>query len=198
MKILIYLVNRAAYIAHLLAGFILVSMMFITLTDVITRAIFNYTEGSVDFTFIGGIELIKFGLLFAILLTLPHSVAKSQVIVDLFTEKMNQRVKIYLEAFYNLGFALLGAGMSVRFNEAIESASMTGETTQDLQIPLQYIYVGVVIATSLLAVRALIIAGELLLHCHQPYTTHSDVAAEKVTRKQGNAQQASTNKGELV
>lgn len=170
MKTLINLVNRAAHIAHLGAGFILVSMMFITLADVITRAVFNFTDGSIDLTFVGGIELIKFGLLFAILLTMPHSVAKSQVIVDLFTEKMNHRVKIYLEAFYNLGFALLGAGMSVRFFDAIESAALTGETTQDLQIPLEYIYMGVVVATALLAIRALIIAGELIFHCHTPAT----------------------------
>ncbi len=196
MKTLINLVNRAAHIAHLGAGFILVSMMFITLADVVTRAIFNFTEGGIDLTFIGGIELIKFGLLFAILLTLPHSVAKSQVIVDLFTEKMNQRLKIYLEAFYNLGFALLGAGMSVRFYEAIESATMTGETTQDLQIPLQYIYVGVVFATVLLAVRALIIAGELIFHCHKPSVDHGCEPSLKSIDKQNNVQQR--NKEELV
>lgn len=196
MKTLINLVNRAAHIAHLGAGFILVSMMFITLADVVTRAIFNFTEGGIDLTFIGGIELIKFGLLFAILLTLPHSVAKSQVIVDLFTEKMNQRLKIYLEAFYNLGFALLGAGMSVRFYDAIESATMTGETTQDLQIPLQYIYVGVVFATALLAVRALIIAGELIFHCHKPSEDHGSEPSVKATDKQNNVQQR--NKEELV
>ncbi len=191
MKTLINLINRAAHIAHLGAGFILVSMMFITLADVVTRAIFNFTEGGIDLTFIGGIELIKFGLLFAILLTLPHSVAKSQVIVDLFTEKMNHRLKIYLEAFYNLGFALLGAGMSVRFYEAIESASMTGETTQDLQIPLQYIYAGVVFATALLAVRALIIAGELIFHCHTPQAEHDNEPAVKPVKQHNNAQQRS-------
>ncbi len=196
MKILINLVNRAAHIAHLVAGFILVSMMFITLADVITRAMFNFTEGNIDLTFIGGIELIKFGLLFAILLTLPHSVAKSQVIVDLFTEKMNQRVKVYLEAFYNFGFALLGAGMSVRFFKAIESASMTGETTQDLQIPLQYIYVGVVFATALLAVRALIIAGELIFHCHKPQTDGDRESSVKARKEHNKLQQS--NKEELV
>jgi TRAP-type C4-dicarboxylate transport system permease small subunit len=196
MKTLINLVNRAAHIAHLGAGFVLVSMMFITLADVITRAVFNFTDGSVDLTFVGGIELIKFGLLFAILLTLPHSVAKSQVIVDLFTEKMNQRLKIYLEAFYNLGFALLGAGMSVRFFEAIESAYLTRETTQDLQIPLQYIYVGVVIATALLAVRALIIAGELVFHCHTPAENHGNEEFVEASKKRNNVEQR--NKGELV
>lgn len=196
MKTLINLVNRAAHIAHLGAGFILVSMMFITLADVITRAVFNFTDGSVDLTFVGGIELIKFGLLFAILLTMPHSVAKSQVIVDLFTEKMNHRVKIYLEAFYNLGFALLGAGMSVRFFDAIESAALTGETTQDLQIPLEYIYMGVVVATALLAIRALIIAGELIFHCHTPATKNGSNEPAKSNDKKSNVQQR--NKEELV
>lgn len=196
MKVLINVINRAANIAHMGAGFILVSMMFITLADVITRAIFNFTNGSVDFTFVGGIELIKFGLLFAILLTLPHSVAKSQVVVDLFTEKMNQRLKVYLEAFYNLGFALLGAGMSVRFYDAIESASLTGETTQDLQLPMQYIYMGVVIATALLAIRALIIAGELVFHCNQPTTNKGDNTSAQSPTNKNDLQQE--NNGELV
>lgn len=164
MKGIINLINRCAYLLHLVSGTILVSMMFITLSDVMTRAIFNFSGGSIDFTFVGGVELIKYGLLFAILFTLPHSVGKSQVIVDLFTEKMNHRLKIYLEAFYTLGFSLLGAGMSVRFYEAIESVKMTGETTQDLHIPLHYVYTVVLIATSLLALRSLIIAIELIMH----------------------------------
>ncbi|MGF1699567.1 TRAP transporter small permease subunit [Photobacterium makurazakiensis] len=179
MNGIISLINRSAYGLHLISGAILVSMMFITLGDVVARAIFNFSNGSVDFTFVGGVELIKYGLLFSILFTLPHSVSKSQVIVDLFTEKMNQRLKVYLEAFYTLGFSLLGAGMSVRFYEAIGSAKMTGETTQDLLIPMHYLYSIVLIATTLLALRSLIIAIELIMH--ENNTVESTSSAEQAS-----------------
>ncbi|PSW22226.1 TRAP transporter small permease [Photobacterium sanctipauli] len=201
MKGFVSLVNRCAYGLHLVSGAILVSMMFITLSDVITRAVFNFTGGNIDFTFIGGVELIKYGLLFAILFTLPHSVTKSQVIVDLFTEKMNQRLKIYLEAFYTLGFSLLGAGMSVRFYEAIGSAQMTGETTQDLLIPMHYLYSTVLVATSMLTLRSFILALELVFAKNDPApdtTPQSDSSEKAEAATAPGARQQSQHKEELA
>ncbi|QUJ66471.1 TRAP transporter small permease [Photobacterium sp. GJ3] len=194
---IINLINRCAYGAHLISGAILVSMMFITLSDVISRAVFNFTDGSVDFTFVGGVELIKYGLLFAILFTLPHSVTKSQVIVDLFTEKMNQRLKIYLEAFYTLGFSILGAGMSVRFYEAIGSAQMTGETTQDLLIPMHYLYAIVLAATSLLTLRSFTLALELVFAKHEPAPQNEPTPKKETTAEQSENRQ-SQQKEELA
>ena len=149
---------------HYIAGTVLVSMMFITLADVISRAIFGMTEGAVDFTFIGGIELTKYGLLTVVLFSLPHAVGRSQVIVDLFTEKWSNRVKNLVEAFYMFGFTLIGSGMSYRFYHAIEYANDSGETTQDLFIPLSYLYGLSAFATSVLAIAALLTATNLILN----------------------------------
>ncbi len=155
------LFDRIAHAMHVISGVILVSMMFITLADVLSRALFKATDGSVDLTFIGGVELIKYGLLLLVVFALPYSVGRSQVIVDLFTDNLPPRVKALMEGFYMLGFVLLGAGMSYRFYEAIGNARMSGETTQDLLIPLTYLYGLTSFATAFLALAALLISLRL-------------------------------------
>lgn len=155
------LFDRITHAMHVISGVILVSMMFITLADVLSRALFKATDGSVDLTFIGGVELIKYGLLLMVVFALPYSVGRSQVIVDLFTDNFKPRIKALLEGFYMLGFVLLGGGMSYRFYEAIGNAEMSGETTQDLLIPLTYLYGLTSFATAFLALAALLISLRL-------------------------------------
>lgn len=152
------LFDRFTYGLHMLSGVILIAMMFITLTDVLTRTLFKITDGKTDLTFIGGIELIKYGLLIMVLLSLPYSVRRSQVIVDLLTEKLPERGKAFLEGLFMLGFVALGYGMSTRFLHAIEQVKMTGETTQDLLIPLSYFYGISAFATAVLAVASLLVS----------------------------------------
>lgn len=173
MTVLKNFINRIAHAMHVCSGVLLIGMMLVTLIDVVTRTIYGLTDGSVALTFIGGVELIKYGLLFTILFALPQSVGDSQVIVDLFTEKMSEKKKIYLESFYILGFALLGAGMTYRFYLAIEGAVLSGETTQDLMIPMPWVYRIVVFATSMLTLRCLILTWDLLNSQHQK-PSHQD------------------------
>ncbi|MEH6576895.1 MAG: TRAP transporter small permease subunit [Amphritea sp.] len=158
------LFERCTHAMHVLSGVILVSMMFITLADVVSRSMFEATDGSVDFTFIGGVELIKYGLLLMVLFALPYSLGRSQVIVDLFTENLKARSKAILEGFYILGFMLLGGGMSYRFYHAVGQAQMSGETTQDLLFPLYYIYGVTSFATAMLAIAALLISLRLFFY----------------------------------
>lgn len=150
--------DRFTYSLHVLSGVILITMMFITLADVLTRTLFKITEGRIDWTFIGGIELIKYGLLITVLLSLPHSVRRSQVIVDLFTEKLPDQGKFFLEGLFMLGFVALGSGMSIRFLHAIEQSKIAGETTQDLLIPLSYFYGISSFATAVLAIASLLVS----------------------------------------
>ncbi len=154
--------GKMSYGMFLISGSLLVFMMLTILTDVISRSIFGLTKGSVDFTFVGAVELVSYGLLFCVLFSLPYSVAKSQVIVDLFTEKMNDRLKSILSGIYTLGFSLLGLAMSVQFFESIHKFTESGETSQDLLIPLQYIYMVTTFATAVLAIRGFLVAVDLL------------------------------------
>ncbi|WP_211100216.1 TRAP transporter small permease [Azospirillum halopraeferens] len=158
MKLLADAAFRVAQAMYHIAGVLLILMMLIVLADVVSRSVFGFTRGSVDFTFLGGIELVNFTLLFTILFTLPYAVSKGQVIVDLFTNNLSERVKGVLAGIYTLGFGLLGIGMTTRFVEAAQRVALTGESTQDLLIPLTYIYGATAFATGVLAVRGVLVA----------------------------------------
>lgn len=173
MTVLKNFINRVSQVMHVFSGVFLIGMMLVTLLDVVTRTLYGLSDGGIELTFVGGVELIKYGLLFTVLFTLPQSVGDSQVVVDLFTEQMSDRSKTYLESFYLLGFALLGAGMTYRFYIAIEGAVMSGETTQDLMIPMPWIYRIVVFATTVLTLRCLILTWDMIRH-HQPKQTSGE------------------------
>lgn len=149
---------------HYIAGVVLVFMMCVTMADIVSRALFGITKGGIDLTFIGGIELTKYGLLTLVLFALPHSVSRSQVIVDLFTDSWQTRTKSLFEGTYMLGYVLLGSGMSYRFYHAVGYAAETGETTQDLFIPMGYLYGLCSFATAILALTALITSLNLLIN----------------------------------
>jgi TRAP-type C4-dicarboxylate transport system permease small subunit len=147
---------------HLLSGLVLIAMMFVTLADVVARFVFDVTDGQVDFTFIGGVELIKYGLLIVVFFVLPNAVGRSQVFVDLFTERFPTQWNQSLDGLYQLGFMLLGFGMCYQFYHAIGEVNMTGETTQDLFIPLTYFYAITCFASGVLSIAALINAVKLI------------------------------------
>ncbi len=150
--------KKIAFYMHWISGFLLIAMMVTILIDVIARAVFGATSGSVDFTFNGGVEIVSYCLLFCIMFALPYSVRRGQVIVDLFTGNMSERLKGILAGFYTLGFALLGVGMTVKFYEAVGRLLQTGETTQDLLIPMYYIFIVATFAAAVLAVRGVLVA----------------------------------------
>lgn len=158
MKIINSWVDYIAKVMFSISGMLLIAMMLIIIVDVISRAVFGITKGKVDFTFLGGIELVSYSLLFMILFCLPYAVNRSQVIVDLFTENMSESLKDILSGIYTFGFGLLGLGMSIRFYEAIWRVAESGETTQDLLIPMSYIFTLTFIATSILTIRSFLVA----------------------------------------
>lgn len=164
MKVISSLVDYLAKVMYSISGMLLITMMLVIISDVISRAVFGMTDGKVDFTFLGGVELVSYSLLFMILFSLPHAVNKSQVIVDLFTEKMSKRLKSILSKVYTFGFGLLGLGMSIRFFEAVGRVAESGETTQDLLIPMSYIFAGSFLATAMLAIRSFLISLSSLLN----------------------------------
>jgi len=143
----------------MISALMLTAMMLVVLADVITRALFRLTDGSFDLTFNGGIELVRFALLFAILYALPWCVDRSQVVVDLFTENLSDRTKAALETLCFSGYTLLAVGMSIRFWAAIGHTNVSGETTQDLMFPMSYIYAATLLGTAMLALRSLQVAG---------------------------------------
>ncbi|MCP3871171.1 MAG: TRAP transporter small permease [Gammaproteobacteria bacterium] len=153
---------------HTLSGVILIGMMVTVLLDVITRLIFRVSSGEVDITFQGGVEVVSYSLLFMVLFTLPHSVSRSQVIVDLFTERMDGRLKSLFAGIYTLGFGLFGVGMAVRFFESMGRVARSGETTQDLLIPMTWLYGIAAFAATVLALRGILVAWHQLRTRQEP------------------------------
>ncbi|WP_413206807.1 TRAP transporter small permease [Rhodospirillum sp. A1_3_36] len=163
MKAIFTAAHRLAHGMHRVAGVLIVLMVLTVLLDVLSRFVFGATDGAVDFTFRGGVEIVSYCLLFMVLFSLPFSVARGQVIVDLFTENMSERLKGILSGVYLFGFGLLGLGMAIRFYEAIGQAFSTGETTQDLVVPLAHIYIVVTFAAAVLALRGFLVGLEHIL-----------------------------------
>ncbi len=158
MKVLMDTARKLAFYMHWVSGVLLIVMMVTILLDVISRAAFGATKGNVDFTFNGGVEIVSYSLLFCIMFALPYSVRRGQVIVDLFTGGMSERLKGILAGVYTLGFGVLGFGMCVKFVEAFERLNLSGETTQDLLIPMNYIFAVAAFAAGVLALRGLLVA----------------------------------------
>ncbi len=147
----------------LVAGFMLTAMMVVVMAEVTTRALFGLTDGAVDLTFNGGIELVRFALLFSILYALPWNVDRAQVVVDLFTQKLSDRAIAALQSLCFTGYFLLALAMSYRLWGSIGHVQMSGETTQDLGIPMTYIFGATLLGTGMLCIRSLIVAGRRAL-----------------------------------
>ena len=167
MRALYRLFQRLTFVMHLISGIILVAMMGTTLMDVMTRLLFRVSGETIDWTFIGSVEVTRYGLLLAILFTLPYALNHAQVIVDLFTEKLSQPLKDGLSCVYWLGFMLMGGAMCYRYCLSAEEVALTGETTQDLLIPMSYFYglaafaMGMLVIASLLAAICTLLGPDL-------------------------------------
>lgn len=158
MRAIMGAARKLAFYMHWTSGILLIVMMVTILVDVVARALFGATKGSIDFTFNGGVEIVSYSLLFCILFALPYSVRRGQVTVDLFTGGMSERLKGILAGIYTLGFGLLGLGMTIRFSMAVDRLRQTGETTQDLLIPMSYIYAVAAFAVAVLTIRGFLVA----------------------------------------
>lgn len=160
---LFVIAHRLSHGMHMISGVFLVGIMTTVIVDVLTRTLFKFTDGSVNLTFPGGVEIVKYGLLFMVLFTLPYSVNRGQVVVEFFTENMSERRKSLLEGIFLIGFGFLGTGMAIRFFEATGRTFSEGLTTQDLLIPVFYIYATATFAAAVLGLRGFLVAIEEII-----------------------------------
>lgn len=160
MRLIMDLARSLSFCMHVISGVLLIVMMMTILAEVAARSIFGATSGSIDFTFTGGVEIVSYCLLFCILFALPYSVRRGQVIVDLFTGGMSTRLKGVLAGTYTLGFGLLGAGMTIRLYDGFFRLKQSGETTQDLLIPMSYIFAIATFGACILAIRGVLVATQ--------------------------------------
>ncbi|MHA7879605.1 MAG: TRAP transporter small permease subunit [Saccharospirillum sp.] len=164
---MITLVNQLVAWVRMLAswlsvigGAILIFSMLAVLADVVTRTIFGATGGAINLTFRGSYEIVRYGLLLSILYALPNALKDGQVFVEIFTEKLPQRAKNILSGIFVFFFGVFGFLLTTGLIERIENAAMTGETTQDLGLPIGHIYYFALIGTVMLGIRGITVSWE--------------------------------------
>ncbi len=161
--LLLDLTDRIAKAMRIGSGVLLVFIMTVTLVDVVARTIFAATGGSVDVTFTGAVELVSYGMMAMVLLAFPYGVDKGQVIVDLFTDNLSAQTKMIMEAIYMAGFTALSCGMTIRFFEVAGRMRRSGESSQDLLIPLHIVYSFASCALAFLALRCALLTIDYLI-----------------------------------
>lgn len=178
MTVLTRIADFIALLMYRLGGALIIFMMSVVVADVAARGLFSLTDGSLDLTFVGAIELVKFSLLFSMLFAFPHAVDKGQIVVDLFTQQMDASRLRFFTGSYTICFGFLGGTLCWRFFEAAYSATETGELTQDLLLPLSNIYYVAALALSMLAIRGLLAGLANLFQQPQPTSHQDDIAKE--------------------
>ncbi len=156
MQALSRLSEWIAKICQLIGGLSIVITVLITMTDVVTRYIFKLTQGASGFTVKGSVELISYLMLFALLAAFAGYVERSQIIVDIFTQKLPHKIKAFLMGVFMMVFAVVAVFFVMGFYELTHDAMQYGNVTQDLRISMTPIYIFSGFLSVLLAIRAFI------------------------------------------
>jgi len=156
MSSLINLSTLISRLCQLIGGISLVIIVLTTMLDVIARYIFKLSGGELGFTVKGSVEIVSYFMLFALLAAFAAFVERSQIIVDVFTQKMSQAVKGYMMGTFMIGFFIIGLVFTWGLYESALDAIEFGKVTQDLRISMMPIYAISAFLSLLLAIRSLI------------------------------------------
>lgn len=154
-----FLVKLSVLISRLcqfIGGISLIIIVLTTMLDVVARYIFKLTGGEFGFTVKGSVEIVSYFMLFALLAAFAAFVERSQIIVDVFTQKMPQSIKGYMMGVFMLGFFAIGIVFAWGLYESAIDAMEFGKVTQDLRISMMPIYLISALLSALLAIRSLI------------------------------------------
>lgn len=168
METLTQFTDRIAKLMYQFSGVLIIVMMMLIVVDVVARLLFSLSNGNIDLTFTGGIELVNFSLLFSMLFAFPHAVDKGQIVVDLFTQQMDAARLRFFTGAYTICFGFLGAALCWRFIAGGLWAAESGEQSQDLLIPLSYIYYIGAAALSILGIRGLLTGYAIIFRYTAP------------------------------
>lgn len=154
-----FLVRLSQFISRgcqFIGGVSLIVIVLATIADVVARYIFKLTGGELGFTIKGSVEIVSYFMLFALLAAFAAYVERSQIIVDVFTQKMSQAVKGYMMGTFMMGFFIIGVIFSWGLFESAVDAVEFGKVTQDLRISMMPIYAISAVLSIMLAIRSLI------------------------------------------
>ena len=143
-------------LCQFIGGISLIILVLVTIADVATRYLFKVTDGELGFTIKGSVEIVSYFMLFALLSAFAAFVERSQIIVDIFTQKMPKSIKGYMMGLFMLGFFIIGVFFAWGLYESAIDALEFGKVTQDLRVSMMPIYMISAFLSVLLAVRSLI------------------------------------------
>ena len=122
-------------------------LLAIVAINIIARPLYGISNGSINLMIPGGIELSKYTLLLIVFSTLPRASISGMVRVDILSNRLPTSMAQLLD---KLWLILMGCFFIALFwlfsNKAILSFNR-GDASQDLQIPLFYIYTLISIAS---------------------------------------------------
>lgn len=148
--------RHLANLCWVIAGIAIVALLGVTMADVITRYLFQVTEGAIVLRVTGSVELVSYLMLCSLLAAMAANVEKSQVVVEAVTHRLPDALKTRIHGVYLLGYAVLGLVLFIGLLDSAESAASYGEVTQDLRLPMSPIYYAAAVLSLLLGVRSLI------------------------------------------
>lgn len=148
-------------VAMTIAGISLLIMLGVTIVDIVLRYLFQLTGGGP--TLPGSVELVDIFLLLSLLGAMASQVEKSQVVVEVFTQRLSDAAKTKLAGLFLLFFAVLGLVLAWQSFHEARTLSRVGQITQDLAIPMSWMSLAACFLFVVLGLRALIAGLESLV-----------------------------------
>lgn len=156
MAFLVRISTLISRLCQLIGGISLVVIVLVTIADVVARYVFKMTGGEFGFTVKGSVEIVSYFMLFSLLAAFATYVERSQIIVDVFTQRMSKAMKGYMMGVFMIGFFFIGLVFTWGLYESVHDAIEFGKVTQDLRISMVPIYALSSFLSFLLAIRSLI------------------------------------------
>lgn len=138
-----------------LAGAALIFMLLNVVGTIVARVVHALTDGAVNLIWRGSIELAVLALTVVVFAALHRAFIAGAIRVELFSEFLPQRAKRIIDCVFGLVYGLFAAAMAWRFSHAAVTTFARGDATQDLALPLFYIYGFLAVASATLTIVSL-------------------------------------------
>ncbi|MDO6462371.1 TRAP transporter small permease subunit [Granulosicoccaceae sp. 1_MG-2023] len=133
MEAIIRLFDRLAFVA-------LLGMLSVVVAGVLTRLLFDLSDGRLNLLFPGSVEIAGYALLIMVFASLPRAAVNGLIRVQVLVSALPAAIRATLTRLWNLALALFAALLSWLFSGRVREMIERGDRTQDLGIPLYLFY----------------------------------------------------------
>lgn len=139
---------------NVLAAAAVVFLMLNVAGAVLVRTVHALTGGVVNLIWAGSIEMAGLALNVIVFAALHRTFVVGAIKVDLFTQSLPHVLQRLIDGAFGLVYAVFAGGMTWQYYHATLTTFERGDATQDLLIPLFYIYAFLTVASAALALVA--------------------------------------------